>query len=173
VKRLLACALVVCGAVGVGGVGPAHLAGAAAALQSTCGSNLETWFVPEGNGYAGGAGYVVEFSNIGTTACTVGGYPIVTLTQNGTRVGLPSRQNPALPASPVQLAPKQTAHVVLLVTDPGAVCKPHTTNGLTVKVPGSVHAMRFSFTGGACPGRSTLRVDAINPGVGIPYATIH
>jgi hypothetical protein len=173
VKRLLACALVVSGAIGVGGVARAHSATAAPALQTTCGTNLETWFVPEGNGYAGGAGYVIEFSNIGKSACTVGGYPIVALTQNGTRVGLPSTQNRVMPASPVQLAPKQTAHVVLLITDPGAVCKPHSTDGLTVRVPGSGHAMRFSFVGGACPGRSTLRVDAINPGVGIPFATIH
>lgn len=140
--------------------------------QPACGSSLETWFAPQGNGYAGGAGYVVEFSNIGRTACRVRGYPTVMLTKNGRKVGQKSRNFAGVPVRTVTLYPGQTAHVVLLITDAGALCRPTPTNGLSVKPPGIPAARLFSFAGSACPGKSTLRVDAINPGVGIPYYTI-
>ena len=65
-----------------------------AAAAPACSTSLETWFAPEGDGYAGGVVYVVEFSNIGTATCTVTGYPTVKLTENGTQVGLKA-SNPA------------------------------------------------------------------------------
>jgi hypothetical protein len=147
---------------------------AASVAQTACGGSLETWFAPQGNGYAGGAGYVVEFSNIGTTACRVRGYPTMMLTKNGRKVGQKSRNYAGVPVRTVRLYPGQTAHVVLLVTDAGVFgnCRPIPTNGLSVKPPGIPAARVFSFAGSACPGKSTLRVDAINPGVGIPYYTI-
>ncbi len=144
---------------------------AASTLEPACGGNLLTWFAPEGNGYAGGAGYVVEFSNIGKAACTVRGYPTVKLTRDGKQVGLKSRNYPSVPVKTVRLNPGQTAHVVLFVTDAGVYCRPLPTNGLSVRPPGSTQAARFQFGGGACRGKSTLRVDPINPGVGIPYYT--
>lgn len=155
-----------------GGIG-VHTATAAPTIAAACGSNLETWFPPQGNGYAGGAGYVVEFSNIGKTACTVEGYPTVTLTENGKQVGLASRHDPLVPVEPVNLQPGQTAHVVLFITDAGAVCRPLPTNGLSVRPLGGARATSFPLVAfGACRGKSTLRVDAINPGVGIPFYTI-
>ena len=146
---------------------------AASSLKPACGGNLETWFAPEGDGFAGGAGYVVEFSNVGKAACTVRGYPTVKLTSNGKQVGLKSRDYPSVPVKTVRLNPGQTAHVVLIVTDAGVYCRPVRTNGLSVRPPGSTRAARFQFRGGACRGKSTLRVDPINPGVGIPFYTIH
>jgi hypothetical protein len=144
----------------------------ASSPRAACGTSLETWFAPDGNGYAGGAGYVVEFSNIGTTTCTVQGNPTVVLTKNGKQVGLNSRHDPLVPVKTVTLKPGHTAHVVLFVTDAGALCRPIPTNGLSVRSPGSIRARVFPFGAGACRGKSTLRVDAINPGVGIPYYTI-
>jgi hypothetical protein len=112
---------------------------------------------------------VVEFSDIGRTACAIRGYPTIKLTENGRQVGLKSRHNPLVPARRVRLLPGQTAHVVLLITDAGALCRPHPTNGLSVRPPGSGRVARFPLVAfGACPGKSTLRVDAINPGVGVP-----
>lgn len=145
---------------------------AAPGRAPACGSNLLTWFAPDGNGYAGGAGYVVEFSNIGTSTCTVRGYPTIKLTRNGKQLGLKSRKYGRVPVKTVQLKPGQTAHVVLLVTDPGVICRPIPIDGLSVRPPRSTQARSFQFSGGACRGRSTLRVDAINPGVGIPFYTV-
>lgn len=150
----------------------AHVTSAATTRQVGCSAGLLTWFPPDGNGYAGGAGYVVEFSNIGTTACTVMGYPTVRLTENGKQVGLKSRHDPMAAVKPVRLLPGQTAHAVLLVTDAGNICRPVPTNGLRIKPPGSTPARDFRLVDfGACRGKSTLRVDAVNPGVGIPFYT--
>ena len=154
------------------GVG-ARAATAASTPRAACGSSLETWFAPQGNGYAGGAAYVVEFSNIGRTTCMVKGYPTVKLTENGKQVGLKSRHDPLVPVKTVRLTPGQTAHVVLFITDAGALCRPLPTNGLSVRPPGSARAAEFPLVAfGACRGRSTLRVDAVNPGVGVPFYTI-
>jgi hypothetical protein len=114
----------------------------------------------------------VEFSNIGKSTCTVKGYPTVKLTENGRQVGLASRHDPLVPVKTVRLKPGKTAHVVLFITDAGALCRPLPTNGLSIQPPGSAPARDFPFVAGACRGKSTLRVDAINPGVGIPYYTI-
>ena len=90
-----------------------------AAAAPACSTSLETWFAPEGDGYAGGIVYVVEFSNIGTATCTVTGYPTVKLTENGTQVGLKARTSSVTPAT-VTLHPGQTAHVTLTIGDAGA-----------------------------------------------------
>jgi Protein of unknown function (DUF4232) len=151
----------------------ARAATAASTARAACGSSLETWFAPQGNGYAGGAGYVVEFSNIGKATCTVKGYPTVRLTENGKQVGLKSRDYASVRVKTVSLRPGQTAHVVLFITDAGVYCRPLPTNGLSVRPPGSARAADFPLVAfGACRGKSTLRVDAINPGVGIPFYTI-
>jgi hypothetical protein len=169
-SRILAIALLALTLTGAGG---ARAATAISPAHARCGGNLLTWFPPQGNGYAGGAGYVVEFSNIGRLACSVKGYPTVKLTENGRRVGLKSRHDPLVPVRRVTLRPGQTAHVVLFITDAGVLCRPSPTNGLSVRPPGSARVARFPLVAfGACPGKSTLRVDAINPGVGIPFYTI-
>jgi hypothetical protein len=137
-----------------------------------CGASLETWFAPEGDGFAGGAGYVVEFSNIGGATCTVTGYPTAKLTENGTQVGLKATTAGPAPVT-VTLKPGQTAHVALIIQDAGAFCQPAPANGLSVQPPGAIQAPDFALTAfGACPGKSTMSVDAINPGTGIPHYTI-
>jgi hypothetical protein len=148
---------------------PAHRA---VTSVPACGASLETWFAPEGDGFAGGAGYVVEFSNIGSTTCTVTGYPTVKLTENGTQVGLKATPFGPAPAT-VTLQRGQTAHVALIIHDASAFCKPAPTNGLSVQPPGGAPAAGFALTAfGACPGKSTMAVDAANPGTGIPHYTI-
>jgi hypothetical protein len=142
----------------------------AAAAAPACSTSLETWFAPEGNGYTGGAVYVVEFSNIGKATCTVTGYPTVKLTENGTQVGLKATTSGAAPAT-VTLKPGQTAHVALTIRDAGALCRPLPTNGLSVQPPGKTAAPDFPLNSGACRHKSTTDVDAISPGVGIPFYT--
>ena len=149
---------------------PARAHTAAAAAAPACSTSLETWFAPEGDGYAGGVVYVVEFSNIGTATCTVTGYPTVKLTENGTQVGLKARTSSATPAT-VTLHPGQTAHVVLTIGDAGASCRPLPTNGLSVQPPGNTQAPNFPLRGSACRHKSTTRVTPISPGVGIPHYT--
>lgn len=148
---------------------PAH---SSVTSAPACGASLETWFAPEGDGFAGGASYVVEFSNIGGATCTVKGYPTIKLTENGTQAGLKATPFGPAPAT-VTLQPGQTAHIALIIQDAGKFCAPVPTNGLSVQAPGSTQAQDFALTAfGACPGKSTMSVDAINPGTGIPHYTI-
>ena len=148
---------------------PAH---PGAISAPACGASLETWFAPEGDGFAGGASYVVEFSNIGGVTCTVTGFPTVKLTENGTQVGLKATPSGAAPAT-VTLHQGQTAHIALIIHDAGAFCTPVPANGLSVQAPGSTQAQDFALTAfGACRGKSTTSVDAVNPGTGIPHYTI-
>jgi hypothetical protein len=143
----------------------------AAAAPPACSTSLEAWFAPEGDGFAGGAGYVVEFSNIGMATCTVTGYPTVKLTENGTQVGLKATTSGTPPAT-VTLKPGQTAHVALIIHSAGAFCQPLPTNGLSVQPPGKTPVRNFPLVAfGACRHKSTMGVDAINPGVGIPHYT--
>lgn len=135
------------------------------------GSGFTTWFPPQGDGFAGGVGYVLEFSNTGTSVCKVDGFPKVTVTENGTQVGLKAATGGPAPA-PVRLAVGQTAHAVLIVRDAGAVCQPHPTNGLKVQPAGATQPVTFPFASSACPGRSTMSVDRISFGTGIPSYTI-
>jgi hypothetical protein len=173
---LAACLMAAAGLTAAAGVATASPARPAAvpACSSTVqyGGSFETWFAsPDGNGWAGGAGYVIEFSNTGTVTCTIKGYPRVALTENGKQVGLKATTYGAAPAT-VTLTPNATAHVVLLVTDSGALCKPVPSNGLYVKAPGKIQAVDHGFSAfGACPGKSTMRVDRISGGTGIPFHT--
>ena len=151
---------------------PEALAHTAAPPARACGSHLETWFAPEGSAFAGGAVYVVEFSDTGRTACTVTGFPTVTLTENGRQVGLKAMTTGRAPST-VRLTPGLTAHVALTIHDAGAVCRPHPANGLSVLAPGTTHAQDFPLVAfGACRHRSTMDVDAVRPHVGIPLFTI-
>jgi Protein of unknown function (DUF4232) len=142
----------------------------AAISAPACGNSLETWFAPEGSGFAGGIVYVVEFSNIGKATCTVKGFPTVKLTSNGKQVGFKATDGGAAPAT-VTLKSGQTSHVVLTIMDAGALCKPVPTNGLSVQPPGQSQAASFALASAACRGKSTMGVDAINPGTGVPHFT--
>jgi uncharacterized protein DUF4232 len=143
----------------------------AATSVPACGGSLETWFAPEGDGFAGGIVYVVEFSNIGKTTCTVKGFPTVKLTSKGKQVGFKATDVGAAPAT-VTLKSGQTSHIVLTIHNASAVCKPVPTNGLSVQQPGQSHAQIFALASAACRGKSTTSVDAINPGTGVPHFTI-
>lgn len=152
---------------------PASAARPAAGTAPACAQSLLTWFAPTGDGFAGGASYVVEFSNIGTsgTTCTVTGFPTVTLTENGHPVGPKAVDSGPAPVT-VTLRPGQTAHVALTIHDAGNFCKPVPTNGLSVQPPGKTHRWDFPLAAfGACPGKPTMDVDAINPHTGVPFYT--
>ncbi len=103
--------------------GGARAASPASVARATCRGTLEPWFSPEGNGYAGGAVYVVEFSNIGKSTCTVKGYPTAELTENGRQVGRKSGHDSLIAVKTVKLKPGATAHAVLTISDAGAMLR--------------------------------------------------
>ena len=163
-------------------VGAAALLAATAALATTaasaapsspavpsCGSAHTTvWTGRPGDDAAGSSFWQLQISNTGHHACTLFGYPGVSVVNNsGHQVGLPAGHSG--PKSVVTLPAGGTAHVVLRVTDPFNVCA-HPVHGSLLKVfaPGQFHAEVTPFSVGVCPHRVTLHVDAVHAGAGIP-----
>lgn len=139
------------------------------ATAAACTSNhtLVWWGVPDD---AAGPDIFVplEFSNTGTTSCTLFGYPGVSaLDSNGNQVGLPATHSGAKQL--ITIGPGTTAHVLLTVTQGAFVCpNPVNATELRVFAPGQVSAKLVPLATTGCPGKSVLHVDAMHPRAGIP-----
>jgi hypothetical protein len=155
-------------------VGTATLAATAAsaapahpATPQCTSSHTTVWTGFPGNGTAGSSFYELEISNIGKSACTFFGYPGVSAVNGNTQVGLPASHSGQ--KSLVTVPAGGTAHVLLQVTDPGAVCvHPVTGHELKVYAPGEFAAETTPFTVSVCPHNVTLHVDAVHANAGIP-----
>jgi uncharacterized protein DUF4232 len=137
-----------------------------------CGaSSLTVWTGAQADGAAGHFGYELEISNTGHHACSLQGYPGVSvLGGNGHQVGKPASRITGLGTPNVTIPVGGTAHVVLIVADTGIACPNSRVNGSVIKVfaPGSFHANLNSFSVSVCKHRVSLQVDAVHPGAGIP-----
>ncbi len=152
----------------------------ASAVTPPCtAANTTVWAPYAGSGTAGTTYYVLEFSNIGTTTCTLHGFARVWgVTVGGALVGKPASHEgtPAL----VTLAPRQTAHAILGVTDTGALCGTSGVQaaGLRVVPPGQTlpaspgerdEVEHFPLE--VCSNESSMHVQPIRAGTGIPLYT--
>ena len=135
-------------------------------------AHTDIWYAQPGDGTAGAIYYQLEFTNIGRATCSFYGYPGVSADgPRGGEVGRPATHSGGRLL--VVLAPGQTAHVVLRVTDAGAICAhPENATALRVYAPGQLASMVFGFSSQGCPGTSVLHVDSIHPGTGVPGYTI-
>jgi len=97
-----------------------HAGAATAASTPKCmTSGLVIWLDTYGNGYAGGVGYNLEFTNLSGHKCTLSGYPGVSAVNlGGHRLGSPARHNgPKLGV--VNLANGATTTALLEIGDVG------------------------------------------------------
>jgi hypothetical protein len=91
-------------------------------------------------GYAGGVYEVIDFTNISSTACTLYGYPGVSLVAGApyAQVGLAAKRTGA-PAKQIKLAPGATANALLQIVDalnyPPATCGPTKAAALKIYPP--------------------------------------
>jgi hypothetical protein len=149
---------------------PASPAGAASPACTS--AQTSVWTAQPGDGTAGSTYWQLEISNVGHHACSLYGYPGVSAIKgNGAQVGLPASHSGS--KSVVTIPVGGTAHVVLRVIDPGAVCS-HPVSGQELKVfaPGQFKAETTPFAVSVCPHNVTLHVDAVHAGAGIPnYST--
>ena len=149
------------GSLAVRAVGPCHSPG------------TEAWLGVPGNGAAGTILYEIQLSNIGHSACTLFGYPGVSeLNIHGNQVGKPASHSG--PKLLVTLAPGGTAHFVLTYHEAGANCL-HPVAGSVLRVfpPGQFHSKLVELALDQCPGKSIMSVDAVHPGAGIPFFSLH
>lgn len=137
------------------------------------GASTEVWLGLPGNGAAGTILYEIEISNIGHSTCTFFGYPGVSeLNVHGNEVGKPASHSGA--KALVTVKPGGTAHFVLTYHQAGAVCL-HPVNGTVLRVfpPGQFNSQLVQLALQQCPGRSIMSVDAVHPGTGIPFFSLH
>lgn len=140
------------------------------ATPSCNSANMRVWTGQPGDGFAGGIVWQLEISNIGHHACTLFGYPGVSvLNANGHQVGLAASHSGH--KSTVTIPAGGTSHVELTVEDPGAACPAsHPVHGSQLRVfaPGQFHAETTPFSVAICPHRVSMRVDAVHAGAGVP-----
>jgi len=126
-----------------------------------------------GGGAAGSVYYPVDFTNTSASACTLYGYPGVSLvTASGGQVGAAATEDPVYPRRLVTLAPGGTAHAELQVTDahnyPPSTCSPVAVHQLKVFPPGQTTALYVAISATGClnPSVPVLMVQTVQPGSG-------
>ena len=160
------------GSTGAGSAGqPAATSGSVPRCRT---SALEVWLGVGPGGAAAGSTYMpIEFTNTGTTTCTLDGYPGVSA-RSTQQLGSPAGRNSQVASRTVTLARGASAHAVLQITDvgnyPPATCAPATATTLRVYPPGSFTSQDIAFRLRGCSkaGTEYLSVTAVAPGVGVP-----
>jgi hypothetical protein len=147
----------------------AHVAGVPA-----CPTSQLTVSMGSSQGTAGSVYETIDFTNNGTTNCTLYGYPGVSM-QGGSpaaQVGAAAARTTTTPASLVTLTPGAEANAVLQVTVagnyPSSTCNPEPTTSLLVYPPNQTVAASVSYSSTGCSSTSVvlLHVSAVQAGAG-------
>jgi hypothetical protein len=123
---------------------------------------------------AAGSIYVdIDFKNLGNQACTLHGYPGVSLAAGTpvTQVGQGADRNSAVSLKTVTLQPGDSAYAVLQIGEagnwPASTCQPTPTTYLQVYPPNSTNALYIAYKSTGCKGDVvTMHVEAVQPGTG-------
>jgi hypothetical protein len=128
------------------------------------------WASLPGDGFAGGAGYVMQITNEGRSACTVHGVPGAAVQDSdGHLVGgeIPGSGKGTL----ITLKPGATAHFALVIHDAGALCVHPVSGEVVIYLPGQKQAQDGQLAALACEGLrggGVLSPGTIEASVGIP-----
>jgi hypothetical protein len=115
-----------------------------AAAKACNASKLVVWAGEEpGGGTAGSVYYRIEFTNLGSSSCSLFGFPIVAAVNlNGKQVGAPATHMPGKKAKALTLKQGQTASAQLQIVEAGNYspneCKPTWAAGLRIGIPGGL-----------------------------------
>jgi hypothetical protein len=125
------------------------------------------WLNTTGNGFAGGIGYELQFTNITHHACSMEGFPNVTAVNvAGHRIGAPATHSGSA-GSIVDVSAGATVKATWLVTDtaniPVATCQPTTAAGIRVSAPfaRTSDVIPFPFSVCSAPGTSSMEVGTV------------
>jgi hypothetical protein len=126
------------------------------------------------NGAAGTIYYDVVFTNAGSVACFLQGYPGVSLVSAastaGSQIGADAKRDSVMPPRQIIVAAGQTAHAVLGVAEagnfPASNCDPVTAHWLRVFPPDQTVAAYVRFTTQTCASASvpTMHITTISRG---------
>lgn len=128
----------------------------------------------QGDGGGAGSTYPdLVLTNTGSTACTLRGFPGVSLVgdDNGTQLGAPATRDEGAAVVTVTLAPGGSAHSALRITEAGnydaAQCSPKAADGLRVYPPDQEEALfvrTSDFTACTSTDIELISVQALQPG---------
>ncbi|MGW7385300.1 DUF4232 domain-containing protein [Streptomyces sp. NPDC054794] len=124
-------------------------------------------------GAAGSVYQVIDFTNISKTACTLYGYPGVSLAGGSPvrQIGPAATRNTITPPTLVTLAPGATGNALLRITNagnyPAEQCHPTAAQYLQVYPPGQTTPIYVAYRSTACAGTvGILSVSTVQPGAG-------
>lgn len=172
-------ALTIMASLGVWGL--TRPATSSASTTSTCAtSDLAVWLNTSASGTAGSDYYIVNFTNLSSHSCTLGGYPgVSSVTLSTSQLGSAAARDTAHAAKLFTLVSaqgasglaaantKNSATAILQITDVGnfsaSKCGPVTAAGLRVYPPGQTSAkvIPYPFVACAKSGPKYLHVEAI------------
>jgi len=125
-------------------------------------------------GAAGSVYQVIDFTNTGTAACTLYGYPGVSLA-TGTppgQVGAAATRSTTASPTVVTLSPGKTANALLRVTQalnyPASKCSPKATTYLQIYPPNQTTPIYLPYTSTGCASTSVnlLTIGVVQTGSG-------
>ncbi len=158
--------------------GPSSSASAPAGPAGTpaCSSSGLRLSLGSVSGTAGSVYRYLEFKNVSATACTLYGFPGVSLLGGSpaTQIGAAATRAPNSRPSLVTLAPGKTASALLRIADTGdyppATCHPSPATMLRVYPPNQAVPLtvRDSLPGCEATTVKLLQVNAVQPGTGKP-----
>jgi Protein of unknown function (DUF4232) len=145
-------------------------AAAAATAPPKCkASGLVVWLDTQGDGAAGSVFYNLEFTNVGSQACTLKGYPgVAAVNLAGKQLGSVGTRSGETPR-PVKIAPESSATALLRIVEAGnysaAECHPVTAAGVRVSLPGLPVSRAVSYPFPACvkTGPKILGIGPVKP----------
>jgi hypothetical protein len=125
-------------------------------------------------GAAGSLYQVIVFTNIGNTACTLYGYPGVSLAAGTpvTQVGQAATRSPIAPPTLVTLQAGQAGNALLRVTQalnyPTATCSPKATTYLVIYPPNQTTPIYLAYSATGCASNTVklLTVGVVQAGAG-------
>jgi hypothetical protein len=125
-------------------------------------------------GAAGSLYQVIDFTNIGTAACTLYGYPGVSLASGTpvTQVGQAATRSPVAGPTLVTLKPGQTGNALLRITQalnyPTQTCSPKATTYLQIYPPNQTTPIYLAYTSTGCASSAVklLTIGVVQPGAG-------
>jgi hypothetical protein len=172
-RRVAVGTALACLAIGVPAVAVAASSGPQArASTPRCNqSDTYVWFALSPNGTAGPVFYPLEFTNTGSSACSLTGFPGVSAISKTLHQIGPAASRVKVAAHTVTINPGQTAHASLGVIDPGFItgCHKAAADGLKVYPPNEKSkqdVLSFSFE--ACKNKGVLTIYPVTKGIGVP-----
>jgi len=171
-RRFVAAAVSACVVIFVPAVALAASGSHARAAAQPCAeSSTYVWLALAPQGAAGTIYYPVEFTNIGSTTCTLRGFPGVSaITKTDHQLG-PAAGRITTSVRTDTLKPGQTVNALLGIVEPGIIAGCHGATAFGLKVyPPNQKEREFvgSFTFSACTNKVFLHVYPVAAGIGVP-----